>query len=786
MTDQLYRSIFSNVYIAKQIFTQVSVIQQYDNSLKYDDIIQVEWMNKYGHIGLLSDKLHRGAALFHEKSRDFSVFKALVEKDFDAFKIFYQRFYKYNTFIQEDNNYYSSFEQVVNTGHLEAVKWMCENGYSHQVKSWYRLDRSNQTKGPEIVRYLVSNGWFRVDFNLFWANDLNSLSNKPGFLQVMIDLAPKPIPRKQVQDIVNSLLEICPSQSVLDTLSPLIPDGLKIETQRDRFNVSDQAIIPVYQYIITRNLVDPHTLSLIQANLDRMDILSRKIKEFKGQLETLKSYDGQEYKVQLNELVKRQFPQGFPSDLLKSYHDTACTYSSIGCQIYRLPTDAVHALLDCGFEFTRDWFGKCLEWGSNELFVSLWNRFKANDQIRVSEKNNSISFCQDPMDKTKHSEYFHDEMACNWRYLNIHIIDFLLGQGCTRIMKQICRTDDLLRIKYRRKEDFRLIEKLIKLEILDFHQVLVRCIKQGNIALFEWLYPLRGEYKFNMHELLQELLKHQSTRVLELLNLEFSQIGWEQLLRVKSWKLCFLKQILASIPHQRIPLPTKLLQLFVSKSSYANAKHVLSNYRFESIAPILSTLAHRDSPAMLDLVYQYRDTAFINTPTQQDWDSLFKKCIQFNSDRGTTANLDYLTNHTDHILSCPIPKDMDSIEPHNLSAEGFMLTSAYFDPARHNKFLQHVLLHSQSRWADFFYLIDTELYSDSISLFVQYIVDKSNTGHYDEPISHCLDYLYNNQHRFTDAPSDKLEICRQILNKPIPEYLSSHIKSYYLNNKDHI
>ncbi|KAF2078122.1 hypothetical protein CYY_000593 [Polysphondylium violaceum] len=102
--DRLYRSIFRNVYLSKQIFTHVSVIQQDDNSLKYDDIIEVEWMAKYGHIGLLSDKLHRGAALFYERPWDFKVFKALLKKDFEVFKIFYQRFYKYNTYIKDDRN----------------------------------------------------------------------------------------------------------------------------------------------------------------------------------------------------------------------------------------------------------------------------------------------------------------------------------------------------------------------------------------------------------------------------------------------------------------------------------------------------------------------------------------------------------------------------------------------------------------------------------------------------------------------------------------------------------
>ncbi|KAF2068159.1 hypothetical protein CYY_010516, partial [Polysphondylium violaceum] len=218
MTDHLYRSIFRNVYLSKQIFTHVSVIQQDDNSLKYDDIIEVEWMNKYGHIGLLSDKLHRGAELFHEKLGDFSVFKSLVEKDFEGFKIFYQRFYKYNTFIQEDSYHFSSFMLVIDTGNLEAVKWMIENDYAHQV-SWSSFDMYSETKNPEILRYLVANGWCKVDFNLFWANDLYRFSDKPAFLQVMIDFAPKPIPHKHVQDIVNSLLKHCPNQSVLDTLS---------------------------------------------------------------------------------------------------------------------------------------------------------------------------------------------------------------------------------------------------------------------------------------------------------------------------------------------------------------------------------------------------------------------------------------------------------------------------------------------------------------------------------------------------------------------------------------
>ncbi|KAF2078132.1 hypothetical protein CYY_000603 [Polysphondylium violaceum] len=782
MMDQLYRSIFRNVYLSKQIFTQVSVIQQDDNSLKYDDIIEVEWMVEYGHIGLLSDKLHRGAVLFIEKLGDFKEFKALLEKDFEVFKIFYQRFYKYKTYIKDErhNFYNSSFYEVIDTGHLEAVKWMCENKYAHSEK-WPAV-----TKNPEVLKYLVVNGWVKVDFDMFWKNNLHRLRKKPEFLQVIIDFVPKPIPHKHVQDIVNSLLRFFPCRSVLEILSPLIPDGFKIETKKDIFQVKcDPKVIPTYQYIIARNLADPDTQSLIQANLDRMDILT-KINEFIGQLETLNIYDGQEYRVQLDQLVKLQFPQEFPSDLLKSYHDTARAYSSIGRQIYCLPTDAVHALLDHGFKFTSHMFGECLQWGSIELFISLWNRFKANDQIRVSETDTFISFCQDPVDKTRPDEYVYDKMELDNDFLNIHIIDFLISQGCTGVMKRIYPAHDLLKIRYKRIEDFQLIVKFIKLDMLRFDFALVLCIREGNIALFEWLYPLRGEYKFEIYELFEELRNRPSTRVLKLLKLELNHFVWENWLD-KAWKLCFLKQILASIPDQRIPMPTYLLQLIVGKnSSYASAKHMLSNYRFESIAPILSTLAHRDSPAMVDLVYQYRDTAFINTPTQQDWDSLFKKCIRFNSSRGTTANIDYLVNHPDHILSCPIPKDMNAIDPHNLSAEAFMFIGlgGYLDPAKHGRFLQECLLHGQSRFPDFFYLIHQEVFSNSIYLFVQYIIDKSNTGHYEDPLSYCLDYLYNNQHRFTDAPSDKLEICRQILNQPIPEYLSSHIKSYYFNNKD--
>ncbi|KAF2069387.1 hypothetical protein CYY_009291, partial [Polysphondylium violaceum] len=157
------------------------------------------------------------------------------------------------------------FMQVIYTDNLEAVKWMIENEYAHQVW-WSSFDMSRETKNPEILRYLVVNGWCEVDFNLFWANDLPLFKNKPAYLQVMIDFSP----HKQVQDIVNSLLKNYPDQSVLDILSPLIPDGFKIETNRVDFNVRDPSVIPVYQFIIARNLVDPHTQSLIQANLDRM------------------------------------------------------------------------------------------------------------------------------------------------------------------------------------------------------------------------------------------------------------------------------------------------------------------------------------------------------------------------------------------------------------------------------------------------------------------------------------------------------------------------------------
>ncbi|KAF2078121.1 hypothetical protein CYY_000592 [Polysphondylium violaceum] len=320
---------------------------------------------------------------------------------------------------------------------------MCENEYAHP-EQWHFV-----TKNPEVFRYLVANG-----------------------------LCPQTNPPQACAGYCHALLTYYPCQSVLDILSPLIPDSFKIETKGDIFKVTcDPKVIPSYQCIIARNLVDPDTQSLIQANLDRMDILSRKIDEFIGQLETLNNYDGQEYRVQLDQLVKLQFPQGFPSDLLEIYHNTVRAYGSIARQICRLPTDAVHALLDHGFKFTSHMFGKCLQWGSIELFVSLWNRFKANDQIRVSETDKFISFCQDPVDKTRPDEYVYDEMKLDNRFLNTQSIDFLVDQGCTGVVKRMFPVHDLLKIRYRPKEDFQLIEKFIKLNILRFHFALVLCIR---------------------------------------------------------------------------------------------------------------------------------------------------------------------------------------------------------------------------------------------------------------------------------------------------------------------
>jgi len=240
----LYRQVFQNIVIAKEIFKQVREIQLEfsNNSFKYEDIDSVNWMIENGHIGLLRDKFKfiknnnstQGLVLdihpYHLSKRvgniDTQMFIYLFEHD------------KSLTLLQYQNLVNLRIKSIRN---IEVVKYLFENDYGSTLE----LDKIKISKlNIDVLQYLLDNKWIEPSDplslleNILSKFDLKDYKS-PNKVKEMIEFVTKPIPRliskKNVYRILCALIEH-PVPHAFEALSPLLKSTSAIRTHRELFN----------------------------------------------------------------------------------------------------------------------------------------------------------------------------------------------------------------------------------------------------------------------------------------------------------------------------------------------------------------------------------------------------------------------------------------------------------------------------------------------------------------------------------------------------------------------
>ncbi|KAF2069153.1 hypothetical protein CYY_009531, partial [Polysphondylium violaceum] len=244
--DGLYRFIFNNVILSRKIFAYVHKIQYYRRSLRYDDIVDINWMIKYNHLSLLREKLNNGSTMF-VKGDVFSIsngYHLLINKDFELFKRVFER-YKY------DFGSLELFDILDSINNLEAVKWIYESGYGRKIQHLVFTKDSN----PEILRYLIENNWFQVlhDSLLKDVRVSKKSTYTPEILQVFKEHMSTPITSEQAKEIIVGLLKN-PIPLMFEYLSPLFQENIgPFEVSKD-FHSSHLSNYPIIEYLIEKKL----------------------------------------------------------------------------------------------------------------------------------------------------------------------------------------------------------------------------------------------------------------------------------------------------------------------------------------------------------------------------------------------------------------------------------------------------------------------------------------------------------------------------------------------------
>ncbi|KAF2070207.1 hypothetical protein CYY_008468 [Polysphondylium violaceum] len=218
MNKSLYTQVFSNKYLATKIFNAIHQIQINDFSYKYDDIIDIGWMIKYGHKGLLKEKL-KNSNTIHVDTID--LFSVVANYDTQLFiKLFQER---KESALPE---YLENLETIVeNISNVEVLSYLFENGHKKELGLVRILYMD-----IKVIEYLFANGFLKSSPLLLVDNHQGGRRPKPRYevieysrekIDLVIKYLPEPIISvNDATNIVNFLL-VYPVPLVFDMLSPL-------------------------------------------------------------------------------------------------------------------------------------------------------------------------------------------------------------------------------------------------------------------------------------------------------------------------------------------------------------------------------------------------------------------------------------------------------------------------------------------------------------------------------------------------------------------------------------
>ncbi|KAF2070335.1 hypothetical protein CYY_008352 [Polysphondylium violaceum] len=128
MIIKRYREVFSNRYLTTYIFNKVREIQRDRYPQKYNDIVDVGWMLKYGHVGLAKEKIKNKEYTYVEPQDLFSI---VANTDT---QIFVYMFEKYKYYALRYCGLTKLKEIIGQLKNQQVILYLFENGYARETE----------------------------------------------------------------------------------------------------------------------------------------------------------------------------------------------------------------------------------------------------------------------------------------------------------------------------------------------------------------------------------------------------------------------------------------------------------------------------------------------------------------------------------------------------------------------------------------------------------------------------------------------------------------------------
>ncbi|KAF2074826.1 hypothetical protein CYY_003851, partial [Polysphondylium violaceum] len=193
------------------IFKHVHQIQCNHYSLKYDDIVDIGWIHKHNHRGLLTDKLNSSS----DNSNNYLfidghyLFTTIANSDTELFITLFERF-KYQVLgYYYSCQYDDDWSKKLNN--IDVVRYLFDRGYGRDI--WFiKIERID----INLLKYYLESQWLEPSFCIFtkYQSKLDESTRTSRIdLKDKIELVLKHIestidPEKKIIDIANLLYNL--------------------------------------------------------------------------------------------------------------------------------------------------------------------------------------------------------------------------------------------------------------------------------------------------------------------------------------------------------------------------------------------------------------------------------------------------------------------------------------------------------------------------------------------------------------------------------------------------
>ncbi|KAF2078128.1 hypothetical protein CYY_000599 [Polysphondylium violaceum] len=772
MNIHIYREVFHNIYLYKKIYDLVYEIQQHDNSLRYDDIVDVKWMIENKHFGLLREKIKANQLLYYCSGISFKLLFSLLD---DSVELFISVFERYRHYLADcytgggnknKNNKrdISLLQEIWKSNNIQVAKYFHQRGYLiHKLPFYVTLQDDTC---PEVLEFFLNNGNIFLCHKLlsiFFSDVKKKLYHHDEIIRILQKHSTS-LSMHQASARLRTLL-LHPKPFLFDYYLPLFPKDLELS-----FDI--EALLPK----IKLNQYNLEILFWLYEKKFYCPSSSSKLNQFLKK----RSLNGGDSMVEWNNYINQlENQQQF------RFLNSTNFINSIKKDQHLLNSKNLFQLwyLDC-FQNTQTKTTK------NQIFIDTWNEF--SDHIRVfpdyiyfsPTKPIPMDLDQEDVESLRDIKEISSHLLDIFCYFaNIELISFIGDAGFDA--QGIVDAIDIFSNEfmqnlscYKTKQDFKLIDKLIQAEFIYPFYVLDSCTKYKNLPMFQFF--LKKYPPTDPGELFLLFKRGVMDNCPDILNILKTQgFLMTRDVKIKIFKkgpfknrLQFAKEILID---NSLNDKDTFLEVAIAQNDYPLSKYLLSNFDYPSMAPFKTKLSICYNIPLVDYILKYKnyqDSFCLSTVIQSN-------------------NLPFI----EYIVKNNLTSIQDPLDNILIRAPILFLIKPFLDDSNHKFLLDSPIIDKKSTLQEIIYLIDQKAFK-SIDYLLDFIysqfgsiqiVEKDDLENLFFSLS-IIGYIEKNLDQFENQTwfnqlNEKLQSIYTIIDLANPEIKYENIAAQGLDNQ---